>query len=63
MADIKLHLHDDQCLKVMILLWTLTGFTFIVVLARLYTSQLTARNIWIEDYLFVCSAVRGFHTA
>lgn len=54
------NLHDDKGPKILAVLWTLTGLTAVMVVARVYIRLKLLRNFGLDDYLIVVSMVRGF---
>lgn len=53
------NLHDDKGPKILAVLWTLTGLTTIMVIARVYIRLKLLRNFGMDDYLIVVSMVRN----
>lgn len=53
------NLHDDKGPKILAVLWTLTGLTTIMVIARVSIRLKLLRNFGMDDYLIVVSMVRN----
>jgi hypothetical protein len=51
------NLHDDKGPKILAVLWTLTGLTTVMVIARVYIRLKLLRNFGTDDYLIVASMV------
>lgn len=58
MAVTAENLHDDKGPKILAVLWTLTGLTTVMVIARVYIRLKLLRNFGMDDYLIVASMVR-----
>ncbi|CDM33429.1 hypothetical protein DTO013E5_7298 [Penicillium roqueforti] len=54
------NLHDDKGPKILAVLWTLTGLTAVMVVARVYIRLKLLRNFGLDDYLIVVSMIMGF---
>lgn len=50
--------YDNKGPKILAVLWTLTGFTALIVSARIYIRMVLLRNFGIDDYLILISMVR-----
>jgi hypothetical protein len=50
--------YDNKGPKILAVLWTLTGFTALIVSARMYIRMVLLRNFGIDDYLILISMVR-----
>lgn len=59
MAVTAENLHDDKGPKILAVLWTLTGLTTVIVIARVYIRLKLLRNFGVDDYLIVASIVRN----
>lgn len=59
MAVTAANLHDDKGPKILAVLWTLTGLTTVMVIARVYIRLKLLRNFGMDDYLIVASMVRN----
>lgn len=59
MAVTAENLHDDKGPKILAVLWTLTGLTTVMVIARVYIRLKLLRNFGMDDYLIVASMVRN----
>ncbi|KAJ5163102.1 uncharacterized protein N7500_004932 [Penicillium coprophilum] len=59
MAVTAENLHDDKGPKILAVLWTLTGLTAIMVVARVYIRLKVLRNFGMDDYLIVLSMIMG----
>ncbi|KAJ5131068.1 uncharacterized protein N7515_007107 [Penicillium bovifimosum] len=53
------NLYDDKGPKILAVLWTLTGLTTIIVIARVYIRLALLRNFGVDDYLIVVSTILG----
>ncbi|KAF4760718.1 hypothetical protein HAV15_006113 [Penicillium sp. str.  len=53
------NLHDDKGPKILAVLWTLTGLTTVMVIARVYIRLKLLRNFGMDDYLIVASMILG----
>jgi hypothetical protein len=51
------HPGDDKGPKILAVLWGLTGFTTVIVAARMYIRGRMLRNVGIDDWLIVFSLV------
>ena len=58
MAVTAENVHDDKGPKILAVLWTLTGITTLMVIARIYIRLRVLRNFGMDDYLIVVSMVR-----
>ena len=54
------NLHDDKGPKILAVLWTLTGLTTVIVIARVYIRLKLLHNFGMDDYLIVASTVSTF---
>ncbi|KAJ5551456.1 hypothetical protein N7535_000594, partial [Penicillium sp. DV-2018c] len=59
MAVTAENLHDDKGPAILAVLWALTGFTTIMVIARVYIRLAVLRNFGVDDYLIVVSTLLG----
>lgn len=53
------NLHDDKGPVILAVVWTLTGLTALMVVARVYIRVAMLRNFGGDDYLIVISMVRN----
>ncbi|KAJ5774225.1 hypothetical protein N7457_009121 [Penicillium paradoxum] len=53
------NLHDDKGPKILAVIWTLTGLTALMVIARVYIRVFMLRNFGVDDYLIVASMISG----
>jgi hypothetical protein len=58
MAVTAENLYDDKGPTILAVLWTLTGLTTMMVIARVYIRLAVLRNFGVDDYLIVMSTVR-----
>ncbi|CAG8898115.1 unnamed protein product [Penicillium egyptiacum] len=59
MAVTAENLYDDKGPKILAVLWTLTGLTTVMVIARVYIRIKLLRNFGMDDYLIVASIILG----
>ncbi|KAI9926251.1 hypothetical protein ASPWEDRAFT_115636 [Aspergillus wentii DTO 134E9] len=59
MALTEANASDDKGPKILAVLWTLTGLTAIMVIARLFIRSKMLRNMGLDDYLIAVSMVLG----
>lgn len=52
------NLHDDKGPRILAVIWTLTGLTTLMVIARVYIRIAVLRSFGVDDYLIVISMVR-----
>ncbi|CAG8075279.1 unnamed protein product [Penicillium nalgiovense] len=53
------NIHDNKGPKILAVLWTLTGLTTVMVIARVYIRLKLLRNFGMDDYLIVASMILG----
>lgn len=51
--------HDSKGPEILVVLWTLTSVTFLIVAARVFTRLKMLRNFGIDDYLIVVAMALG----
>ena len=51
------YLEEDKGPKILSVLWTLTGFTTLMVVARIWIRARIVRNFGLDDYLTVIAMV------